>query len=236
MRISSRSPRRRKSGARKPAITRKRVATRTNIIEAAERLFGLYGIHGASLRQIALEAGSANKGAIAYHFKNLEGLVHAIFEQRLPALDLRRREMLAGAKGNGGVPSVRDLVAILFAPHREQVDHRGRHSYAAFLTGLRRFHQLRGRRKLLRLAPITEQILELLAQNLPDLSPELLSGRLAAVHNMVISAIAWQDTEKEEQRIPFDDLIDMAVAALQASSNSTEPLVASRLQGSVRRP
>jgi AcrR family transcriptional regulator len=228
MRVSSRSPRRHKTGGQKPT-TRKRVATKTNIIEAAERLFGSYGIHGASLRQIALEAGSANKGAIPYHFKNLEGLVQAIFEQRMPALELRRREMLAGAKGNGGVPSVRDLVAILFVPHREQVDHRGRHSYAAFLTGLRRFHQLRGRRKLLRLAPISDQTLTLLAQSLPHLSPELLSSRIAAVHNMVISVIAWQDTEKEEERLPFDDLLDMAVAALQAGSNSTEPPVVSRL-------
>jgi len=194
-------------------MTQSLAPTKVNIIEAAERLFGLYGINGVSLRQIGLEAGSANKGAITYHFKDLKGLVRAIFEYRLPALEARRREMFAAATGNGGRPSVRDLVAILWAPLREQVDHSGRNSYAAFLAGLTRFHQQVERRKLVKLAPSTTKAAELLAQEMSQLSPDQFWRRFAVVNDMVLNGITQQ--QNDEDRVPFDELLDMAVAALQ---------------------
>jgi len=198
---------------RQRAGGRPRAATRLNIIETAERLFGLYGIHGVSLRQIGLEAGSANKGAIPYHFKNLKGLVRAIFEHRLPTLEARRRELLDAATAGGRSPEVRVLLTILFAPLTEQVDQHGLHSYAAFLSGLSRFHQLAERRKLAKSAPVINQAVGLLARKLTHLSPDQFRRRFAAVNNMVIDAIVLQD---EEVRIALDELLDMAAAALQA--------------------
>jgi AcrR family transcriptional regulator len=203
----------RKSGQRQRAGAKPRAATRLNIIETAERLFGIYGIHGVSLRQIGLEAGSANKGAIPYHFKNLKGLVRAIFEHRLPVLEARRREMLVAATEGGRSPDVRELLTILFTPLTEQVDQHGLHSYAAFLSGLSRFHQLAERRKLAKSAPVINQAVGLLARTLTHLSPDQFRRRFVAVNNMVIDAIVLQD---EEVRISLDELLDMAAAALQA--------------------
>ena len=68
-------------------------ATALQLLLTAERLFAEHGLAGVSMRQIAVEAGSANNSAVAYHFGSKEGLVQAIFGYRLPQL-LQRRELL----------------------------------------------------------------------------------------------------------------------------------------------
>lgn len=64
------------------------------LVVTAERLFGLHGIDGVSLRQVASEAGSGNNSAVHYHFGSKEGLIAAIFGHRLPQL-LSERRLLA---------------------------------------------------------------------------------------------------------------------------------------------
>src|SRR3954453_7384357 len=68
-------------------------ATALQLLLTAERLFAEHGLAGVSLRQIAVDAGSANNSAVAYHFGSKEGLIQAIFGYRLPQL-LQRRELL----------------------------------------------------------------------------------------------------------------------------------------------
>ena len=62
---------------------------------AAERLFAAHGIDGVSLRQIAVEGGSANNSAVHYYFKSKHGLIAAIFRHRLPQLVSERRLLVA---------------------------------------------------------------------------------------------------------------------------------------------
>jgi AcrR family transcriptional regulator len=69
-------------------------ASALRLVLAAERLLALHGIDGVSLRQIAVEAGSANNSAVHYHFGSKGGLIAAIFRHRLPQL-LSERELLA---------------------------------------------------------------------------------------------------------------------------------------------
>jgi AcrR family transcriptional regulator len=68
-------------------------ATAQELLVTAERLFAEHGLDGVSLRQIAVEAGSANNSAVQYHFGTKEGLVEAIFTFRLGQL-LQRRALL----------------------------------------------------------------------------------------------------------------------------------------------
>jgi AcrR family transcriptional regulator len=68
-------------------------ATALQLLLTAERLFAQHGIDGVALRAIAIEAGSANKSAIQYHFGSKEGLLRAIFAYRLADL-LQRRNLL----------------------------------------------------------------------------------------------------------------------------------------------
>jgi len=63
------------------------------LLATAERLFAEHGLEGVSLRQIAVEAGSANNSAVQYHFGSKEALIEAIFAFRLGQL-LQRRALL----------------------------------------------------------------------------------------------------------------------------------------------
>jgi len=65
------------------------------IVLAAERLFATHGLDGVSLRQIAVEGGSANNSAVHYYFKSKHGLVAAIFRHRLPQIIAERRLLTA---------------------------------------------------------------------------------------------------------------------------------------------
>ncbi|MGB6117270.1 MAG: TetR family transcriptional regulator [Mesorhizobium sp.] len=60
-------------------------ATRAKILRHAERLFGDHGLDGATVRQIAIDAG-VPVALIAYHFGSKEGLYRAIFEFRCPMI------------------------------------------------------------------------------------------------------------------------------------------------------
>ena len=81
------------TGVTQPESARSGSALR--IVLAAERLFALYGIDGVSLRQISAEAGSSNNSAVHYHFGSKDGLIAAIFQQRLPQLVSERRLLAA---------------------------------------------------------------------------------------------------------------------------------------------
>jgi AcrR family transcriptional regulator len=60
----------------------KRSATRASLLEAARKVFGRRGYYGASLDEIAEEAGFS-KGALYYNFGGKEGLFLALLEERL---------------------------------------------------------------------------------------------------------------------------------------------------------
>ncbi len=54
-------------------------STKQKILEAAIRLFNLYGVANVRLQQIADETG-ISVGNLAYHFKNKEAIVSAVYE------------------------------------------------------------------------------------------------------------------------------------------------------------
>ena len=70
-------------------------ASALRLVTAAERLFARHGIDGVSLRQIAVEAGTANNSAVHYHFGSKQGLIAAIFNHRLPQITNERRLLAA---------------------------------------------------------------------------------------------------------------------------------------------
>ena len=60
----------------------KRAVTRASLLRAARKVFGRRGYYGASLDEIADEAGFS-KGALYYNFGGKEGLFVALLEERL---------------------------------------------------------------------------------------------------------------------------------------------------------
>ena len=86
--------------------------TKTKILNAAEKLFGMNGFDGTSLRDITAEA-QVNLAAVNYHFQSKESLIDAIIERRIGPINRSRIEMLDAA---GPSPSVEKIVEAFLAP------------------------------------------------------------------------------------------------------------------------
>src|SRR6266568_5066457 len=71
-----------------PEITESH-ATRTVLLDAAERLFAENGVEGTSVRDITKAAG-VNLGAINYHFGTKERLALEVFARRLEPVNRER--------------------------------------------------------------------------------------------------------------------------------------------------
>lgn len=69
-------------------------ATRTRLVQAAERLFAERGIDVVSLREINRASGARNAIAVQYHFEDRAGVVRAIFDKHVPAVEARRHALL----------------------------------------------------------------------------------------------------------------------------------------------
>ena len=92
-------------------------ATRLHLLTTAERLFAERGIAGVSLREIGAAAGQRNNSAIQYHFESKQGLVLAICEQRMLAVNERRLAMLDALAGD----DLRALVEAFVLPLADTV-------------------------------------------------------------------------------------------------------------------
>jgi AcrR family transcriptional regulator len=64
--------------------------TRTKLLIAAERLYALHGVEGATSRMIVAEAKQRNQSALTYHFANRRELMEAICKFRLEPIDADR--------------------------------------------------------------------------------------------------------------------------------------------------
>jgi AcrR family transcriptional regulator len=201
-----------------PRNAREPGASKEAIVDAAERLFGRHGLDGVSLRQIAAESGSLNNFAVQYHFGGKAGLVRAIFETRLPQLELRRAAMLSRAKRDGRLQDVQSLVEIIFRPIAETRDEAGRMSYAAFLLSLFHAHDsLRSWIEVIDLAPITEHVIGLLATALPHLPREVFGARTNALTALFLVSLLKRDPGSGLQdELAIEDMLAVAAAGLAA--------------------
>jgi AcrR family transcriptional regulator len=77
------------------------VATRSAILDAAERLFSKNGVDGTSMREISQEAG-VNLGAINYHFGAKDRLALEVFARRLQPVNQERLAALDALEAKAG--------------------------------------------------------------------------------------------------------------------------------------
>ncbi len=105
--------------ARKPAA---RLETHEQIILAAERLFGKFGIDAVSMRQINAAARQRNSSAVHYHFGSKEALIAATFDYRMEPINRRRLQRLDEVSKAGQVGDVRMLVQAIILPIVEEIE------------------------------------------------------------------------------------------------------------------
>ncbi|MCK0068911.1 TetR/AcrR family transcriptional regulator [Kordiimonas laminariae] len=99
--------------------TRRADATRTALIEAAERLIAQNGLADVSTREILQEAGQRNQSALQYHFGSKEGLISATINERTGQMDKRRQEMIEKLSDD---PSMREILEVMVLPLCELIE------------------------------------------------------------------------------------------------------------------
>lgn len=90
-------------------------ATKTRLLDAAERLFAERGFAGASLRAVTQAAG-ASVSAANYHFGSKEALLRATLLRRVEPVNRKRIDRLDALESDGGTPSVESILEAFLQP------------------------------------------------------------------------------------------------------------------------
>ena len=107
------SSRRRQHKPREALRSQVRETVRAAILDAAEELIALKGLHGAALAQIAKKAGVA-VGTLYNYFEDRDALVRALFETRRATLRPKVQEAFSGGAGLSFEPRLRKFMRDLF--------------------------------------------------------------------------------------------------------------------------
>lgn len=196
---------------------------KTALILAAEVVFARDGIEGASLREIAAQAGQRNHHAVQYHFGSRDSLVQAVFDYRMDQMEEVRGAMLASAEASGALSDVRRIAEIIFLPQIELIDAFGDHSYAAFLSAyLLRYQTKRFGQFGERVAPNLARTLVLLRQCLDELPERVAQRRLVTACFMFLNILVIHTRENSDDTERFEDAVDDTLS--QIVSALTAPL------------
>jgi AcrR family transcriptional regulator len=169
------------------------------LILAAEKLFGEHGIEGVSLRQIINAAGLVNSYSIHHHFGSKEGLVQAVFDNRVPAFEEACRARLDAEKAEQGELTLRGLLAARFMPLVECFDEQTRQSYSRFL--LRLLYRSEAVHPYLRSEvpqPAINEVYNRLRNHFADLPNAVFISRFRFASDMFFGAIVEQRRLKRQ--------------------------------------
>jgi AcrR family transcriptional regulator len=161
-----------------------RVDTKVRILDAAEKLFGMNGFDGTSLRDITTAA-EVNLAAINYHFQSKDSLIDAIVARRIEPVNKKRLELLKAAGPN---PTVEEILTAFMGPvMRVKVDAVvpliGRILSNPEVFVERVFHR--------HLAPVSQRFIEALSKALPELPPSELLWRLHFSVGVMTHTMLW---------------------------------------------
>lgn len=198
------------------------------LVLTAERLFAQYGINGVSLRQISLEAGNGNNSAVAYHFGSRDGLIHAIFENRLIEMSDRRAELFARAMPSHDGDELRTWLTSYLLPIVDQAEQPGNY-YLSFLEELRRFDNIARYfdRLPVEYRVMTEQFYDQVDRLLLEVPAPIRRDRVFQVMQMAVTASADRERAHRHGRptSPFEthftSMLDGLIGYLRAPISPT---------------
>jgi AcrR family transcriptional regulator len=160
------------------------------LILTAEKLFGEQGIEGVSLRQIVAAAGLVNSYSIQHHFGSKEGLVQAVYDYRIPALEEGCRIRLEAGLGDNGKISVQELLAARLLPFLDAFNPRVQKSCSLFL--LRLFDRNNAEHPHFHSTvpqPSLEEIQKRLMAHFSNLPAEVFNSRFRLATDLFLGAI-----------------------------------------------
>ena len=223
----------RRAGRASAATSLRKRSTKERLIDAGEHLFGRHGFDGISLREIATAAGQSNNNVVQYHFKNKQGLIRAILEDRVGRIEVLRCERLSNLSP-GAESDPRKLLEIIWLPMMSVRSADGSHTFCRFLLQymLDRGtveHPIGSAYKSAEQLQPTAQPLACLARanallrtRFSALDRTLFSRRLTTLSTMFLASVVEYDNaralakRKAAARFDPEPILDMAVAALSA--------------------
>lgn len=158
--------------------------TKSRILDSAEKLFGMNGFDGTSLRDITTAA-DVNLAAINYHFQSKDSLIDAIVARRIEPVNKKRFEMLDAA---GLHPTVEQILTAFMAPVMQvKVD-----ALAPLMGRILSNPELFAERVFQKhLAPVSKRFVEALSKALPELPPSELLWRLYFSAGVMTHTMLW---------------------------------------------
>lgn len=100
---------------RKRAPSKRAIATRSRVLDAAERVFARRGFDGATIRDIAAEAGEP-VGTVHHHGGGKEALFHRVIARRAETLSRARLDALDEAKRMSAPLTLEAVLAAFLRP------------------------------------------------------------------------------------------------------------------------
>lgn len=185
------------------AATSGSVDTKTRILNAAEKLFGMNGFDGTSLRDITAEA-QVNLAAVNYHFQSKESLIDALIERRIEPINRSRIEMLDAA---GPSPSVEQIVEAFLLPLLMVEVKASATMLGRVLSNPDQFVERVYKKHLL---PVVERFSEAIGQALPSLPVEERFWRLQFMAGSMTHLLALSGVMPLMSGQPFDRTAVMA--------------------------
>jgi AcrR family transcriptional regulator len=190
-------------------------------VAAAERLFAERGIAGVSLRDVSAAAGQRNHSAAQYHFGGRQGLVVAVYDARMQAVDERRAAYLDALheQGRGGDP--RALVEAIVVPLVEIVAQTDAW-YARFLARSR-WDPAAWAAILAVPARSFSTAMRQLEATMADLPAPIRKHRLDQLMTRIVGTLAgWEGApDRGERRLRADELTDELVSTSTALLTAT---------------
>jgi AcrR family transcriptional regulator len=158
------------------------------LLITAERLYGQHGLDGVSLRQIGIAASHGNKYAVQHYFGSKLGLIQAVSEMRLPALEAERLRLLANVHRDRDY-SARRLLGALLTPLVTLLDDQDLQHYARFTLSVMRLEEhLHPFVKSADISPGSMEIHGRLNQALSHLPHDVFRRRLSLSVSLFLSA------------------------------------------------
>ncbi len=209
---------------RQRAPSKRSLATRARILDAAEQLFAERGFEGASIRDIAALAGV--QGALVNHHGGAkEDLFFTVVARRAEELSALRLQALEAARGAGPL-TLRRVIAAFVDPYLHQTFHAGPQWLAygrlvAHVSADERWRDIAARC----FDPTAAVFVQELARLLPQTDPRAIgAGFVFMVSSMLslrasgwrIDALAGQDGEGGSSEL----LLDYCEAGFRAISGA----------------
>jgi AcrR family transcriptional regulator len=208
--------------------------TRETLLRTAQQMFARDGIYQVPLKRIVERAGQRNTSALHYHFGGRDGLLVAITARHDGAIEDERAELLSDLAATGQIDDRRALVEALVVPFAHRLADRDGREY------LRIVEQLVGLFDLWDVdvagGPTgAQQVLLHIRDGLTHLSPVLRHERVTILLALVSETLAMRARAIEDGGTPalqhdafVANLVDMAVGALSAESNTRVSAAAAR--------